>query len=339
MKYLALTLFASMLFMTTAANAQNLESLGGQSGVLQIRTVPARPAPNQLVTIIIESFSTDLDRAGISWFLNNNLAKEASGQKSFSFKTGGPGSISNILIVVKTFGGEMIQETLNIRPASVDVLWEAESYTPPFYKGKSLYPFQGTVKVVALPNIITSGGGTLNAKNLVYNWKVDGHPAAEASGYGKNFIFFTGDTPLKPATVTVEVSSTDQTYMAEGSTVLTPVQPGIVFYEDHPLLGVIREKALFGDITLRNEEVKIVAIPYFVSVKEREGSGLSYNWRMNNQKITGSVDKSALAFRQEKAVTGSAAISLEIANSAKIFQTITANLKLVFGKNAKINFF
>ena len=145
--------------------------------------------------------------------------------------------------------------------------------------------------------------------------------------------------PLKAATVSVEVASPDQSYVAEGSTVLTPVQPGIIFYEDSPLLGIIRSRALFGNVTLRDEEIKIVAIPYFVGVTERERSGLSYNWRMNDQKVTGSQDKSALAFRQEKEAVGDASVSLEIANSAKIFQTVSANLRLLFGSNRGVTQF
>ncbi len=337
MNKLACVILLLICTLPSFSAAQNLESLGGQSGALSIRTVPAHPAPRQLVTVIIESFSVDLDRAHISWFLNNNLAKEAAGQKTFSFKTGSPGSVSNILIVVQTLEGETVQETLNIRPASVDVLWEAVSYTPPFYKGKSLYPFQGTAKVVALPNIVTAGGGTLSAKNLVYNWKVNGNPAATASGYGKNFIFFKGGVPLKPATVSVEVSSTDEAYVAEGSTVLVPVQPGVVFYEESPLVGTVYSRALSGNVTLRNEEIKIAAIPYFLGVAERERSGLTYKWQMNGQKITGSTDKSTLTFRQEKGVTGSAAVSLEVSNPAKIFQTASTNLSLFFGKTAEFS--
>ncbi|MDO8483093.1 MAG: hypothetical protein Q7S86_04735 [bacterium] len=339
MKHLFLSLIMTLVLAPCVTLAQNLESLGGQSGVLLVRTVPARPAPHQFVTVIIESFSIDLDRSSISWFLNSGLSKDASNQKSFSFKTGGPGSTSNILIVVKTFEGEVIQETLNVRPGTVDVVWEADSYTPPFYKGKSLFPFQGTVKVVALPNIVTSGGGTLSAKNLIYNWKVDGHPATAASGYGKNFIFFKGDVPLKAANITVEVSSVDQSYVAEGNTVITPIQPGIVFYEDSPLLGVLQNRAIFGNITLRDEEIKVVAIPYFVGVSERERSGLSYDWRLNGQKITGSLDKSALSFRQEKEAVGNATVSLEISSPSRIFQTVTSEINLLFGNPAGFNIF
>lgn len=337
MKHLLLKLLVAIAFIPCVALAQNLESLGGGSGALSIRTVPTHPAPRQMVTVMIESYSIDLDRSSISWFLNNNLAKEASGQKTFSFTTGTPGSTSNILIVVKTFNGDVIQESLDIHPASVDLLWEAESYTPPFYKGKALYPFQGTIKVVAMPQIVTVGGGTLNAKNLVYQWKIDKHPVTDASGYGKNYIRFSGSIPLKPTTISVEVSSVDGSYSTEGSTTLEPVQPGVVFYEDSPLLGIVFDQALFGNVALKNEEINIVAIPYFLGVTERERSGLDYKWRMNNQKISGSQDKSTLAFRQEKSGAGSAGVSLEVSNSAKIFQVATGNFSLLFGNNIGVN--
>ena len=339
MKYLLLTLFVGTILITNTAYGQNLESLGGQSGARSIQTVPPHPGPHQLTTITVESFSTDLNRATISWFLNNNPVKEATGQKNFSFKTGSLGSISNILIVVKTPGGAVIQETINISPASVDLVWEAESYTPPFYKGKALYQFQGNVKVVALPNIITTEGGSLEAKNMVYTWKVDGHPAGSASGYGKNFILFRGDVPLKPATVSVEVSSTDGAYVATNSTTLNPVQPGIVLYEDSPLLGILYEQALAGNIALRNTEIKITAIPYFLGVAERDGNGLIYNWLMNGQKITAGGEKSSVTFRQDKGAAGNATISLNVTNPIKVFQTIDASVNLLFGSNTAVSQF
>jgi hypothetical protein len=133
-------------------NAQSLQSLSGQTNSLVIETDPVRPEPNQTVTVSIESYATDLSRSTISWYLNNVLTKEGTGLKQFTFKTGRAGSVSNILIVVKTSEGALLQETLNIHPASLDLVWEAQSYTPPFYKGKAFYPYQGTVKVVAMPN-------------------------------------------------------------------------------------------------------------------------------------------------------------------------------------------
>lgn len=338
MKHLGVTLFlASIILLARPVEAQTLEPLGGQTSNLAVRVVPSRPGPNQSVKVMIESYATDLDRAEISWFLNNKPSEKNAGQKTFSFRTGPPGSLSSILIVVRTTDGEVLQQVVDIRPATVDLLWEAESYTPPFYKGKALYPYQGTVRIVAIPNIITENGGALNPKSLVYDWKIDGNPVTSVSGYGKSFISFTGSVPLKPVTVAVEVSSMDQTYVAEGKTTLSPVQPGVVFYEDNPLAGVLYNKALGRNVSLVNEEMKIAAIPYFVGVSKRDADTLKYDWQINNQSILSGSDQSSLTFRQDKGGKGSSAISLQVSNRAKIFQFSQNNLLLSFGNNAEEN--
>ncbi len=332
MRYFCSQFLLGLVFIApTLAVAQNLQTLGGGSGTVTIRTIPSRPGPNQNVSIILESFATNLDRATITWLLNGKIQTDKVGQKTFSFKTGKAGSVSDILIIIKTPEGAVTQESLSIHPASVDLIAEAESYTPPFYRGKALYPFQGTVKVVALPNIVTSSGSTLNPKNLLYSWKVDGHPATSVSGYGKSFITFTGTIPLKPAVISVEVASLDQTYVAGNSITLTPVQPRVVFYEENPLVGTLYNKSLASSLFLKNEEIKVVAIPYFSETSEREGGKLNYEWRINNNIIPGSSNKSGLAFRQEKGVSGMAAVSLQVSNPAKIFQFANANLSLFFG--------
>lgn len=330
MKHLLLTLGIAVAFIPCVTLAQNLESLGGQSDSLVIETAPLRPGPNQMVTITIESYATDLNRSTVSWFLNNGLAKEGIGQKQFTFKTGKTGSLSNILIVVTTQEGALIQETLNIRPASLDLIWEAQSYTPPFYKGKAFYPYQGTVKVVAIPNIVTENGGKLSAKNLVYTWTINGSVNQAVSGYGKNFINFIGGIPLKPTEVEVEAESIDKVYVASGLTSFTPQPPELLFYEDNPLYGILYNKALAGEVMLRDEEIRIAAIPYFIGVGQRTGAGLTYNWQLNSESAGVDTANDSLTFRRDKGVTGTALVSLEVANPAKIFQFSKNNLSLDF---------
>ncbi len=341
MKYFSLTflLLGVVLLVPRATHAQTFQNLGGQQSNINVRTTPPVPGPNQFVTVTIESFATDLDRALISWFLNNKLEKEAVGEKSFLFKTGSLGSVSNILIVIKTTGGETLQQVLNVWPAALDLLWEAQSYTPPFYRGKALYPYQGTVKLVAMPNIVTETGALLNAKNLVYTWKVDGDTVAKLSGYGKNFIFFNGSIPLGSATIEVEAASLDKKYKATGSVALSPQGSEALFYEDSPLYGVLYNKALGGNVVLQNEEIKLTGIPYFIGVRERENAGLTYEWRLNDQVVSGSSAKSGLAFKQGGSAGGTALVALQISNPAKIFQFANDSLSLKFGKTAAANLF
>src|SRR3989344_1173365 len=47
---------------------------------------------------------------------------------------------------------------------SVDLLWQGETYTPPFYKGKSLWSNQSRITFFAMTN------GLGNPANLSYKW-------------------------------------------------------------------------------------------------------------------------------------------------------------------------
>ncbi len=340
MKRFSLTtlLFFATLSLPFFSSAQSLQMLGDDSAEVNVTTKPSVPGPNQFVTATIESFAMDLDRATISWYSNGKLAQEAVGKKTFTFKTGSPGSLSNILVLIQIEGKPPVQKTLNIRPATVDLVAEAQSYTPPFYKGKALYSYQGTVKVVALPNFVTENGGTINPKTLIYNWRVDNNPATNASGYGKSYILFNGGIPLKPAVVSVEVTSMDQIYSAEGRITLTPTQPGIVLYEDTPLMGTLYSRALSRSITLQDEEIKLVAVPYFIGTVGQEATGVKYTWRLDGKAVPAGEGKNSLSFRQEKGATGSANVSIQISNPAKIFQYAEANMNLSFGNNTATGF-
>lgn len=318
--------------------AQTLQMLGDDSAAVNISTNPSTPGPNQFVTATIESFAMDLDRATISWYSGGKLIQEAIGKKTFTFKTGSPGSLSNILVFIQIEDKPPLQKTLNIRPATVDLVTEAQSYTPPFYKGKALYSYQGTVKVVALPNFVTENGGTINPKTLVYNWRVDNNSATNASGYGKSYILFNGNIPLKPAVVSVEVTSMDQIYSAEGRITLTPTQPGIVLYEDTPLIGTLYNRALSRNITLRNEEIKLIAVPYFIGTVRQETTGVKYSWRLDGKAVPAGEGKNSLSFRQEKGSVGSANVSIQISNPSKIFQYAEADVNLSFGNSTSIGF-
>lgn len=326
-------LLAVLTLIPTFAGAQSFQNLGDQTGAnnIIVQVTPSQPKPNQFITTSIESYATDLDRADISWFLNGKLEKNAIGEKTFLTKTGKAGSVTNILILIKTAEGKTIQQVLNIRPSSLDLIWEAQSYTPPFYRGKALFPYQGGVKIVAMPNILDENGGFLNPKTLVYTWSVNGDVVPKVSGYGKNFIFYNGSVPLREATISVEASSVDKKYTAVGSVGLSPQSPFALFYEESPIYGVMYNRVLQENEVLKNDEIKIVGIPYFIGTKNRESAGLVYGWQLNNQTI-GDNNRSGLTFKQTSKAAGLARVSLQISNPSKIFQFTDSNLSLTFGQ-------
>jgi len=342
MKYSLLTFLlvaGSVISLSSTALGQSFQNLGGQTSNTVIRVTPPQPKPNESVTVSIENYGLDLDRSDISWFLNGKLEKEAVGAKTFDLKTGNPGSVSNVLILIKTPDGQSFQQVINIRPAALDIVWEAQSYTPPFYRGKAMYPYQGKVKFVALPNIVDEKGAVLNPKNLVYTWKIDGSVVGSVSGYGRNFMYLNGSVPINPSTVSVEATSLDKNYTAGGSVTVAPQSPFILFYEDSPIFGIRYNKTLGSNLSLENQEIKIAAIPYFNGVQTREGQGLIYEWRLNNSIVTSGPGNSSLSFKQGSGQSGTSQISLQVTNPAKIFQFAVNSMSIAFGQKPSVNFF
>ncbi len=290
---------------------------------------PQNPAPGEKISLTAVSYSTDLNRAEISWFLGKNLASSGKGKTTFEFSAGKAGSVSEVTVFIKTAEGGTITKDIVIHPAGVDLVWEADSYTPPFYRGKALYPYQGLVKVIAMPQIAGGNGLPINPKELVYTWKKDGEGTSNSSGYGKNIFYFNGGVPLRASAVEVIVSSLDKKYSASAEIEIKPQSPFVGLYENNPLYGLLLNKEISRGFNLTNEEVKVSAIPYFFGVKRRKSFDLEYAWSMNNKSVSGQMENDVI-FRQNNENGGETGISLEIRNNEKIFQFANALIPVYF---------
>src|SRR4051812_40344820 len=89
---------------------------------ININVNPENPAPNQQVTISLEAFGTDLNRADISWLVNGTVQKNGVGAIQFSFVTGKAGSVSDVVIYILPINGTKITKEVRISPASVDIV-------------------------------------------------------------------------------------------------------------------------------------------------------------------------------------------------------------------------
>lgn len=309
----------------------------------EIITTPSSPSPNENVSVRLESFSFDLNSSEIIWALDGAIKEKGLGKKFFSFKTGGVGSVSFIKAIIKTKEGKTIEKTLVIRPAGVDLLWEADSYTPPFYKGKALYGYQSLITVIAAPNIINSEGVKINPDNLTYKWTKNSKVLGDVSGYGKNKFSFSKSILSDPSEIEVEVMSSDKKIKASGSIVLEPVEPKTIMYENSPLHGIIYDKAIAGEYKLSGNEITLVAIPYFFSKEDAGGQKIKYNWSMNGRSINDKQNERQVTFRNAEGAKGSARISVELRNenNSKELQSARTDALLNFeggGGNKTVSF-
>lgn len=300
-----------------------------------ITTIPAFPSANENVSVRIESFSFDLNSSEIIWALDGIIKDKGFGKKNFSFKTGAVGSVSLIKAIIKTKEGKTIEKTLVVRPAGVDLVWEASSYVPPFYKGKALYSYQSLVTVIALPNIINSNGARINPDNLVYKWTRDSKVLGEVSGYGKKKFSFSKSVPSAPSEIEVEVMSTDKKLKASGSITLEPSETKTLIYENNPLYGIIYEKAVAGDFKLGGNEITLTTTPYFFSLEDIDSRKIKYDWNMNGRSINNKQDERQATFRNADGGKGSTRISVDLQNESdgKELQSARTDVLLNFEGN------
>lgn len=294
---------------------------------LEIKTVPENPGPSEMVRVSIESYLTDLSKATISWTLNGKVVDRGIGRKSFSFQNGPSGKTTRLTISIATNAGENVTKELSWDPIGLTILWEADTYTPPFYKGKALLTAQANVKSVAIPDN-TNGQNALSAGSLVYVWEKDGVVASEFSGYGKNFLSFTAPKPYGDAKVKVRASSVNNSINSETRVNLSLSQPVILFYEKNPILGVLYNQPFGAETTLSKKEFTVVAEPYFFSRETSEVPTIKYDWAVNN-KSTQSYGRS-ITLRNDTGEKGESVVSLSMRGLKQTFQNASKELRVHF---------
>lgn len=305
------------------------EILTSQDNVY-IKTTPEFPGANQLVSVSLEGYLIDLSQADILWYKNNKLQERGVGETSYSFETGDLGDSDVITAKVINTGLGTITKTITISPSEVDLIWESDSLTPPFYKGKALNSYQSVVRLVAIPNFVSSNGSVLDPEKLIYEWKQDWKVLGNNSGYGKNILVLDKTELPKNRTIIVEVRTTDYKIKGRATIDLKNESPEIIFYKKDPVLGVVYDKALMNTFELKNDEITVVAYPYFFSKDDVASGRIKYNWIMNNKKMNDLGLKNIITLKQS-ADSGITKLSLEIQNLNRIMQFVKNSFNISFG--------
>jgi len=332
----SITLSLLLLIFVVPVNAQTpqtqLPNLPTAESFLNIKTTPKNPAPNQKVTASLDFHLTDLKKAEISWYLNGKLIEKRIGKTSFEFEMGKVGSISVVSVVIDAFEGEIFQKEIVIRPASVDLVANAETYTPPFYKGRSLYTQKSNVRITAIPEFINSAGQKVSSNNLVYKWQQGNSVLGEQSGVGRSSITIEGQTITRPLNIKVEVSTLDDSVKAEGTILVQRGETEVLVYEKNPLYGLLLADAA-NSLFISEKEITLEAVPYFFSVPSKNSSDIEYSWTQNGQKIEAGDEQSSIILRQtEENLSGNVNIGVRVMNKDNQLQTGSFGSVITIGR-------
>jgi hypothetical protein len=305
--------------------------------VIEIISSPEKPFPDQNVSLELKSFSIDLSSAMISWYRNQTLIKQGTGETKIAVTAPKAGSSLTITAVASPQSGISLRQSITLKPEDVGLIFEAETYTPPFYQGKAYYTPEAIVRVVAIPNLVTSNGAKISPKNLVYQWKQDFKPRQDASGYGKNSLVFKGNLLQKPTTVQVEVKTVDGSRTGNAVLTIEPLNPEVLVYEDDPLYGILYNKTIAMKALVKNQEIKIHAVPFSFSVLSALSPTISYSWSVNGSRVENTFPKNSLVLRNEKAGAGNAEVSAAIVHNTNIFQNAGVRFPVMFIQRINTN--
>ena len=321
---------SSFLLFTGLTHAQ--VTPGVSTSDISIALSPQFPGPNQSVSATIDSYAVDLNASTITWTVNGKQIAKGQGLKNITFTVGTLGSRTNVTVSIDN-AAVSLQKSFTVSPNSVNIIWEAYTYTPPFFKGKALYTAGSAVKFTAIPSF--SGAGS--PANMVYTWTYNDTVLGDASGAGKNTITIPGQLIPRPLNVVVDISDPMSGASGEGSINLNSVNSLVLLYQNDPLYGVEYEHALGQNTPLTGAEIDLAAVPYYFSVPKAIDPNISYVWSANGQSINGSSPYQA--FRRADGVTsGSSQVSVSVTDPNTLFQAAAANTMINFQNgNSSVN--
>jgi hypothetical protein len=315
------------LGMSPIAHAQSL----GVPAPIQYVVSPDTPGPNTQVTIQAQGVGSFVGNATVIWSENGKVMSQGVGQNTFTFTTGALGTETKIHVEVNSITQGVLTNDWIFTPSLINLVWEADTTVPPFYRGKALYSGGSTIKVVAFPSIVANGK-TFAPSSLSFEWTLDSIPQPDESGLGKNSLTFNGSQLQNSEDVSVDVYYAGNK-VGIGEIVIPATTPDVVLYDQDPLRGTIFDAALPAAISLGTQELTVQAVPYYFSNSSLANSSLMYDWTLNSNETSGpNSAKGLLTLQETGSGTGSATIGVSLQNNDadKYVQAAQAALQIIF---------
>ncbi|MES2134737.1 MAG: hypothetical protein V4449_00650 [Patescibacteria group bacterium] len=318
------TFALSLLFLAPVfASAEILPTFSSE---LEIGVNPAHPRPGSQVTLTVSDPGREVGTTAYVWSLNGEVVDQGIDHTSIAIILDGLGTTETIRVIAVENNSARADGITIIRPASVDILWEGNTYTPALYIGRPLPNGHSSVTLMAIPHLVINGAEA-PSNALVYSWKVNNVPLQKQSGYGKWSAVVTAPSFGGAFTVSVVVSTQDGSIAGEQSLTVQPQTPSLVIYEDAPLLGVRFDKAHTALFPLTGDEVSFVAYPLSI---ENTGD-VSYTWTLDTVPFTVDPTKPQSAtFRKVGTGSGAHTVRVSFENIKKFLEHANTSFQLTF---------
>jgi len=288
---------------------------------------PSYPAPGASVHITLSSNVADLSQSTISWTVNGVTVQ---GADSTSIDTVASDIGSRKIVTATILGAMSGSVSTTIAPTQIDLLYDADSYVPPFYKGRALPSSGSTMRFMAMPHFSNGQGSPIPASLIIFTWKQDGRVLGSISGKGKYAVVIPAPTPYTNTTIEVSARSADGSQVGAASVTLTASQPALILYQDSPLYGILYEHAVGLQETINDSEITFAAAPFFAHAANPNATQLSYAWSVNGKPVAATTTNASEVTINADRSSGKATLSLSITDKKNVLFSVRNSWNLSF---------
>lgn len=321
-----------LLLMPVFLHAQ--ASLTGLERSIRLSINPEYPAPGDVVALQAESYGIDLDRSTVVWYADGKEIARGDGLKSASVTAGKLGSATKVTIVAEELGGLIGSSEVTLRPTEVDLIWQSDSYAPPYFRGRTFAGAGATIRAQTIVRFVKADGSQIPESSIIYSWYKGS--TRILSGRGRSSVTAPGPALFGNDTMSVIAESIDGIYHGRASVQLSGVDPFLELYENHPLFGVLYHRALVGSVTTLEREQAVTAVPYFAPIVAPNDAGLVYEWSLEGKKLLPDPDHPETFTITTNSYSGPVGIGLTLTSAKDLLLSAKGAWELIFGESSSI---
>jgi len=238
---------------------------------------PQFPKPGQNFTATVDFSDEDYD-GDITWFIDDKAIGDKSKSIQIHAKKLGKETKIKALISSEAKAPQVLSKT--IRPVLLDVLYEADTFSPLFFK---LAPLNSAGSSIKLHSIVQIPGK--DSSKLLYVWKLNDKKLANASGIAKKDAYIKLSPFARLANLSLEIRNPkDNRLLAKRYIPIYIAKNSLDFYVKGLDSTWIFAHSLKDALYLNNKE-ELLALPFNFSMKSLFDPVLRWTWSVNGYTI------------------------------------------------------
>ena len=280
---------------------------------------PDNADPSDTISAKLTKSTQDPYIDSILWFLDDKPLKQDAETVTFNIKDA---ETATIKAVITDLQGKQYVLEKKINIAKLNIIWEAQTYTPFFYEGAPLPSYGSQINAQAVYN-------TDNPEKYVYKWELDGKVLQSVSGLGKYKARIQLGYLKNSSLLSVKVLDPETAkILSQKSVFIKYYKPKLYVYAKDELLGWRFNKHITDSFDLSYPKEMIV-IPYFMNIANLFDKRVVWNWVVDQIPLPKEkISSPYVRLKFDNLNKESANLKIETKIKDNVFQNTELNLTL-----------